>query len=394
MANEAQDIFIDHYITAFQEKNLLEIKLSNKRDKNGDLRLVSGKLAQLKGGLHLNVIYRHETKDITKNYALEESTDLLKKLIDGQFFQGELYTSTHRYYLHCYKNGKCHLKTKEMKSDKSPNLSHDHQKERRIKSQNNPYLHLLGITTADGKVRKSGQDKFRQINKYIEIIEGIFKDASLPKEVEIADMGSGKGYLTFALYDYLSGNLNHSPHIYGIEYRQDLVDQCNKIASQCGYINLSFIQSSIMEMPDINPDVLIALHACDTATDDAIFQGINKGSQVIICAPCCHKQVRKNMNTTGTLSLITQYGIQKERQAEMLTDTIRALILEAYGYKTKVFEFISTVHTPKNVMIAAVKKDREVRTPDPVILQQIDDLKKMFGLSYHHLEKLLEGKLS
>ncbi len=389
MSNDAFSQFIQNFSAAFQELTLLEIKLSNKRDKNSDLRMVLGKLVKLKKGTHLNLVYRHDTKDITKNYSLDESLPILKKLLQKQFLQGELYTSSHRYYLHCYRNEKCHLKTKAVETSRSPCLSHDHQKQRRIKSKDNTYLRLLGIATADGKVKKSGQDKFRQINKYIEIIEGIFKEASLPEEVEIADMGSGKGYLTFALYDFLFNKLNRPPLIYGIEFRQDLVNQCNEIAEQCGYEGLSFMKSSIMEMPDKNPDVLIALHACDTATDDAIFQGISQGSQVIICAPCCHKQVRKNMNTTGTLSLITQFGIHKERQAEMLTDTIRALILEAYGYKTRVFEFISTVHTPKNVMIAAVRK-KKLTTPDPDIMKKIEELKQLFGLSYHHLERLLE----
>jgi hypothetical protein len=167
------------------------------------------------------------------------------------------------------------------------------------------------------------------------------------------------------------------------------VNKCNEIAQKSNYSNLQFIQGTIKDtlLPAI--DMLIALHACDTATDDAIYRGIKSKTKIIVCAPCCHKQIRKQLNPANELNLISQYGILKERQAEILTDTIRSQILEAFGYKTKVFEFISTEHTPKNVMIIALKTS-ETEVPNKEILKKIETLKQMHGIKYHYLEQLLE----
>ena len=201
-------------------------------------------------------------------------------------------------------------------------------------------------------------------------------------------MGSGKGYLTFALYDYLTNTLNLSPRVTGVELRTELVEKCNAIAAKAGFGNLSFVTGSIdsAELPAV--DMLIALHACDTATDQAIYRGIKAGAKVIICAPCCHKQIRKQINPSNELKSITRFGILEERQAEMLTDAIRALVLEAFGYKTKVFEFISTEHTPKNVLIVGVKAEatKEVNLAS---VEKIKNLKALCNIEYHELEKLM-----
>lgn len=260
-----------------------------------------------------------------------------------------------------------------------------------ITTANNIYLRELGVITADWKVKNSMQDKYRQINKYIEIIDGILRNTNLDNTLNIVDMGAGKGYLTFALYDYLHNVLKKTATVIGVELRKELVTDCNAIAQKSDFNNLSFKAGTIkqVELPDT--DMLIALHACDTATDDAIFRGINADAKIIICAPCCHKQVRKQMNPTDDLNLITQFGILKERQAELLTDGIRALLLEAYGYKTKVFEFIATEHTPKNVLIVAVKH-KNSKIPDYKILEKIENIKKIHGIEYHYLEKLLATK--
>ena len=232
------------------------------------------------------------------------------------------------------------------------------------------------------------QDKYKQINKYIEIIDGIVKSVKFDSSFTVVDMGAGKGYLTFALYDYLYNTLKLSPNVIGVELRKQLVDDCNQVAGKSSFANLKFIEGTIenSELPSI--DMLIALHACDTATDDAICRGIKSNSKVIICAPCCHKQIRGQINPDNVMKSITQFGILKERQSEIVTDTIRALILEAYGYKTKVFEFIATEHTPKNVLIVGVKAGK-IEVPKKEILDQIQNIKKIFGIEYHFLEKLM-----
>jgi hypothetical protein len=205
-------------------------------------------------------------------------------------------------------------------------------------------------------------------------------------------MGSGKGYLTFALYDYLHNVLNLKTKITGVEFREDLVALCNGIAMKSGFDNLGFVQGSIEDYEARQMDILIALHACDTATDDAIYKGISANASLIVVAPCCHKQIRREMETNrkaNEVSFLTKYGIFLERQAEMVTDGIRALILEYHGYKTKVFEFISDVHTPKNVLIVGTKaKVTQERKEE--IKKAIKQAKYDFGIDTHHLEKLLK----
>jgi hypothetical protein len=200
-------------------------------------------------------------------------------------------------------------------------------------------------------------------------------------------MGSGKGYLTFALYDYLCNKLKLDPNITGIEFRQDMVDLSNQISKIAGFEKLKFEQGTIENAKLSQIDVLIALHACDTATDEAIFKGIISEASLIVCAPCCHKQIRKEMRITSEFSEITKHGILEERTAETITDGLRALIMEVFGYKTKVFEFISGEHTPKNVMIIGRKTKASV---DKVkILNEISKIKSMFGIKIHRLETLL-----
>jgi len=176
----------------------------------------------------------------------------------------------------------------------------------------------------------------------------------------------------------------------GVEYRQDLVELCNRIAASSGFGGLNFVQGTIEEYDSSGIDLLIALHACDTATDDAIYKGIKSGAELIVVAPCCHKQIRKQIEkgkASNELDFLTKYGIFLERQAEMVTDGIRALILEYFGYKTKVFEFISDAHTPKNVLIVGVKT-KMAEASRPQLLDKIRKTKEYFGIGYHHLEKL------
>ena len=229
-------------------------------------------------------------------------------------------------------------------------------------------------------------DKYRQINKYLEIIEGLITSVSLPETINIVDMGSGKGYLTFALYDFLKNEKNLTVHVTGIELRQELVDYCNKISKDCGFDDLQFVCKPIDEYTERKIDILIALHACDTATDDAIHKGIVSDAALIICAPCCHKQIRQQLKGIEQESPLLKYGIFKERQFEMVTDTIRALIMEQHHYSTKIFEFISNEHTRKNVMLAGSKSVSKNDTD--AIKEKIHSLKNAYHIDFHYLETL------
>ena len=267
------------------------------------------------------------------------------------------------------------------------NFNHDKVKKQRIYLKDNLYLQELGITTKDFKIKKDMHHKYRQINKYLEIIESLLGSLKNKKDIKIADMGSGKGYLTFALYDLLKNSLNLQAQISGIEFREDLVNKSNALTNKIGFSGLKFKQGTIEQTKIGEIDILIALHACDTATDEAIFKGIKSNASLIVVAPCCQKQIRKQFNVNNEMTSIVKHGILKERQAVIITDGLRALILEAYGYKTKVFEFISDEHTPKNIMIAGTKHNNKVNKDE--ILEKVKAIKTLFGIEYHYLEKLL-----
>ena len=382
-----QQILLQQITDAVQNNNLLKITLGNKRDKTTDLKNVLIKPVIIKDQPHLSFVYRHNTNDITKNFTPAEATSVMEELLQTSFFNLDVYTTTHTIYYSILKDGKEKLVTKTHEISKEvQSLSHDKQKNRIIQ-QNALYLQQLGITSAEGNVKKDMQHKYKQINRYVEIIEGILKDGVVKKDFSVVDMGSGKGYLTFALYDYLQ-NKYAGVNVTGIEMREDLVLKCNNIATQSNYTGLHFKKGSINETALAAVDMLIALHACDTATDDAIAKGIKANAQYIICAPCCHKQIRKQMAPTNALKLITKHGILLERQSEMVTDTIRSLILEAYGYKTKVFDFIEQEDTPKNVLIVGTKSNFSENNFKEN-MNKVQELKSLFGIKEHYLEGIV-----
>lgn len=381
--------FKKHLIKSIKDKSIIQLRLAHKRDKSQECKLVLVKYVILKSGEMLSFVYRYDTKDITKNKPIDEGIAHIEELLSSQFYQAELELSSMQYYLTIFPNESSKLRSKVKAScNESVSHTHDHEKKRMITAQDNVYLKELGVLTSSFIVKNKMQDKFKQINKYVEIIHDILKKTKLPENPHIVDMGSGKGYLTFALYDYFKNIRKEPVQITGVEIRKELVKMCNNLAAKVSYDQLNFIDDAIQNTRFDRLDFLIALHACDTATDDAIFHGIQSQSKLIVCAPCCHKQVRKNLHPTSILSEITQHGILKERQAEILTDTIRAKVLEAFGYDTRVFEFISTSHTPKNVLIVASLREFNDQ-PDPKIVQEINALKELFGLHYQHLEKLV-----
>lgn len=374
---------------AAQKKELIKITLGNKKDKAAELKNVFIKIISIKNTHKLSFVYRYPTKDITKNFDIPEGIILIEKLLQTDFLNADLFTASNDYYLSQDEKGIVKMITKPPTlSAKAGTQQHDKQKIRIVETANKTYLHQLGITTAGGLVKKDMQDKYKQINRYIEIIEGIVKDLQFSNRLSVMDMGCGKGYLTFALYDYLCNTLKKEATITGVEIREDLVNTCNKIAAASDFNKLHFEKGTIADATLTTIDILIALHACDTATDDAIYKGIQANAKVIICAPCCHKQIRRQMKPNNVLSSITKHGILLERQAEMVTDSIRALLMEANGYKTKVFEFIATEHTPKNVMIVGIKNENAVDKKEEN-LEKVKALKALFNIEKHYLEKLL-----
>ncbi len=388
MNSEKKKEFLQIIKKCIDENTFVRLLLINKKNKADDLKKIIIRPVQLKAGFRLSFVYRYSTNDLTKNYNLETSLKIIDEQLENNFAQADLHDTKIEHYFSYPEKGKTKIKSKILGKEKILDLKHDHQKNRLVSSKS-PYLYHLGISSVDGKVLKDKQDKFKQINKFIEIIDPIIEKANLPDKYTVSDMGSGKGYLTFALYDHLKNRKNHEPVIKGIEIRSNLVEQCNAIARSLEYNDLSFHEGNIETSSIESSDILIALHACNTATDDAIAAGINKKAKIIVCSPCCHKQVRKQMKLTPDVGSILQYGILKERQAEIVTDTIRALILEGFGYKTNVMEFISTSHTPKNLLIVATFQQSVEIFPKSV-LEKIQQIRKTFGVEYHFLEKLMK----
>lgn len=370
----------------------IKITLSNYKGEEKELKNIYVKKVLIKGMDHLAFTYRYKTKDIVKNHLYNEAIELISGYLTSGFINCTCFTTANDIVLVANPEAGFSVKLNKASMSAPASVSHDKVKTRLIAALDKPYLHALKITDNNGVVYKNAQDKYKQINQYVALLEPLIKTLPAGYLKKVVDMGSGKGYLTFALYDYLLNVLKQDVAVTGVEYRQDLVDLCNDIASQSGFKGLDFVQGTIEGYEPGNISLLIALHACDTATDDAIYKGIKAGAELIVVAPCCHKQIRREIEkgkALNDLDFLTKYGVFLERQSEMVTDGIRALILEYFGYKTKVFEFISDAHTPKNVLITGIRI-KDTVTNKAELLEKIKNTKQYFGIGYHHLEKLME----
>jgi len=379
--------FLSRVAEAAEQSTLVKMTLSKPAQKNDELRNVYVKPVLIKEKRLFAFTYHYERRDEVKNYDTAQMLDILREMIPNRFLNAVLFTVREDVTLLVSSKGKATIQTKKVQECREQNLDHDKQKNRLINPAN-PWWYQLGLTTREGKITADMQHKFKQIYKYAEIVESLIKPMKFDGTVHIADMGAGKGYLTFALYELLTQKLNMEVDIKGVEIRPDLVLKINEIINSNHLKGLEFVESSIQDFHPEKLDVLIALHACNTATDDAIASGIKAGAKLIVCAPCCHKQIRQEMERSGKVNAIIQYGIFLERQAVMITDTIRALILEYFGYKTQVMEFIEMEHTPKNVLLVGQKTSKK---PDKArILQQINELKAQYGIKKHYLETILD----
>ncbi len=380
------NLFFEKLDKSYKEDIFVKITLSKPAYKSDGLHNVYIRLVTIKEERTFSFTYHYQTNDQVKNYSLDDAKATLSELLSEKFRIAILFTLEEDFTIQFSKKGKVSTKTLPPSFQNKPPESHDQPKKKRATL--GKYLNLLGVADEKGVVIPKMADKFRQINKYLEIIENLIKTADLPKSVNIVDMGSGKGYLTFALYDYLVNQKKLEVKVTGIEQRKELVDFCNETARDCGFENLQFENKSIQDYNAKKIDILIALHACDTATDDALSKAITANANLIITAPCCHKQIRQQLKGATQESPILKYGIFKERQYEMVTDTIRALILEKNQYNAKVFEFISNEHTRKNVMLVGQKSSKKVN--EKSISEKIDALKKDYNIEYHYLEKILD----
>jgi hypothetical protein len=375
----------------------------------------------LRGASQLSFVYRHSTRDITKNHGVDEGVRVIGELLGAAFRNGHLLTPTQEIQLAYGKKDKATLRIGKREAasagdessaggdageppgdgssrtsgssqatagDGLPTTAHDRQKHRLL-DLDRPFLEALGVTDAHRRLVPAMSRKWKQINKFVEVFGNALAASPLvdADAVHVADFGSGKGYLTFAVHDYLGHVLGKSAQVTGVELRQDMVSLCESAARRLHLDGLGFAQGDVAHYTPDRLDVMIALHACDVATDFAIHMGIRSGASIIMCSPCCHKQIRPQLLSPHPLRPILAHGVHLGQEAEMVTDGLRALLLEASGYRTQVFEFISLEHTNKNKMILAVKTD----TPAPrdEVLAQIAEIKRFYGIREQCLETLL-----
>ncbi|MGN0033822.1 MAG: class I SAM-dependent methyltransferase [Candidatus Limimorpha sp.] len=382
--------FFGKLAASLRDSSLVKVTLSKPADKNNALRNIYIKPILLKNNKMYQFVYHYERRDETKNFSEEGLMREMYALLPSAFMNATMFTLDEDVTLLVSKKGKPTVMCKNVRERSEPDMRHDHEKSRLI-NPTNKWWNLLGLATGDGKVVASMQHKFKQICKYVEIVDAEIRQARLGNTLRIADMGAGKGYLTFALFEYLTSQ-GRSIDMEGVEIRPDLVEKINGIIEQCSDAlptgsSLRFVENSIEGYEPKNVDVIIALHACDTATDDAILKGIRNNAKMIVCAPCCHKQIRCEMEKSGRVDVITRYGIFLERQAVMITDAVRALVLEYCGYKTRVMEFIEMEDTPKNVLLVGRKSDAAVDKEK--IMGQIQSLLEQYGIQEHYLWKKL-----
>ena len=371
--NRAKFLALLH--TAVEAGTLLKLTLGKHRGADATLQNLLVRPVALKTGPHLAFVWRHATRDITKNHSPAGGLAVIEPLIGADFLDAHLFTATQTAQLECQSDGSARLRVKQSAATAAAPAAHDRAKGHLIPATA-PWLSGLGVTNNRGQPRDGMADKFRQIQKFTELLSHLLIDAGLytpslvpgvppvvtakeGKPLQIVDMGSGKGYLTFAV----AALLGDQAAVRGIEARPELVELCNRVARENHLPNLTFTAGQIDSYQVGNraskiedpPDVLIALHACDTATDDALAQGIAAGATLIVVSPCCQKELRPQLTAPPVLADALRHGIFQERHTEFVTDALRAQLLEWAGYRTKVFEFISTEHTAKNLMISAIK---------------------------------------
>ena len=357
--------FLAELATAFADSTLVRVALRARAGGDPALKSVDIKPALIKRAPQLSFTFHYKTRDIVKNHPLDAAIAELRGLVGAEFNLAQLFTTGSDLTLD-FQGKSPKLKRAEPTSKAAPTLTHDREKVRPI-AAGKAWLHELGVTDAAGAVLPTAQDKYRQINRYVEILGPLLSAIPAKRLEKVVDMGAGKGYLTFAVADYLAHTLHSDAKVVGVEMRPDMVALGNRVATDAGLTALSFAEGTIDAYDSAGASALIALHACDTATDDAIAKGIAANADLIVVAPCCHKQIRREVEAAradNPLGYLMKHGIFVERQCEMVTDGVRALILEYFGYSTKVFEFISDQHTPKNVLIVG---QRTNRANDPAV---------------------------
>lgn len=350
----------------FADAALTGATLSKPRRKSDDVDKVTVRPVQLRDGLRYQFTYRRGTQTVDENLPAADAAHRLLALLGPQLRQGVLQTTGRDYQVLVAKDGATRILEREPSRPTTP-LEHDREKARLLpEGVPHPFLVELGVMTPEGKVRAAHYDKFRQINRFVELVADVEEHLPRDRTARVVDFGSGKSYLTFALYEYLRLRRGLDVHVVGLDLKEDVVARCDALARKLGHDALEFRVGEIAgyDAPD-DIDLVVSLHACDTATDDALAQAVRWQAKAIMAVPCCQHELLAQMADAGTLAPMLRHGVVKERFAALATDSLRAQLLELAGYRTQILEFVDVEHTAKNLMIRAVRDEtRRARGDD------------------------------
>jgi hypothetical protein len=384
MDNSLAD-FISSISASLESESFVNLTLSAYRGAE-DLKKLLFRPVVIRGDKLIAITSQYKTKDIHENVDAFAALRLVQQRLGTSFFFARLCTTEAEYELDG--SGQRGFRIKQLSSKKTQKISLEHNRAKnRSVPEDRPFLREVGIAGPKG-ILADKYGKFRQIDKFVELVLPLTH--KLPHktagQIKIADYGSGKHYLTFALYDALLQEGKLAPEVIGIERRTELVRLGKEAALRLEFQNLRFEAGEIAALERLDADMVVALHACDTATDDALLAGLRAKASAIILAPCCHKYVRPKLNLRSELKRVMNSGIQEERFAALVTDGLRAQVLEAFGYQTRVFEFIDSDHTDRNIMITAVR-DGPARTHLSTEQQrELKNLAAYYGLADFYLD--------
>ena len=394
----AAEAFFAAVRLALDSGSFESLVLSKPRKPRAAPRSIRVRRIGLRGEAALSFTRSYETRDETANLGVEAGLAAITALLDPAASPSFAHATLHESsgegdaQLMISAKGQGTLRRLARTGRTAATTgSHDRVRERRL-GLDLPFLPMLGLADSEQRLVPAMARKWRQIDKFLEVLDGALDAARPPADrpLRVVDYGAGKGYLTFAVYAHLRQRFGHEPEVTGVELRPELVAGCNEVARQCGYGGLSFVAGDLRSHVPEQVDVMIALHACDTATDHALDLGLRAGAGVLVCSPCCHKELRPQMARPAALAGVLRHGIHLGQEAEMVTDSLRALLLDASGYDARVFEFVALEHTSKNKMILAT---RRARGGDPArALQQLGDVKGFYGIREQAFEALLRKR--
>lgn len=346
--------------------DFLKATLSNPKEKDGAKKVKVRPILKKNQLLFQCETYRNN-QVFHGNYAADEAMHVLMEHMQ-QFRQMQLETKKFRYTVLISKKGKVTIQKKQQEGcEKEVDLSHNRSKAYILQEGIVvPFLQDLGVMTSEGKIVRNKYDKFRQINRFLEFVEDILPQLDQNREITILDFGCGKSYLTFAMYYYLHHLKNYDVRIIGLDLKKEVIRHCNELSRKYGYEKLKFLEGNIADYTGVEEvDMVVTLHACDTATDFALDKAVGWNAKVILSVPCCQHELNGQIQNE-VLAPILKYGLVKERMAALITDAMRAEYMEGYGYDTQILEFIDMEHTPKNILMRAVKTGKKKENEESI----------------------------